>query len=147
MDPRINRSLLAAAAADTAAALLHVGCIVFGASWYRFLGAGEGLARLAERGDPRPAQMAAVIAGVLLVWALYALSGAGVIRRMPFVRLVLALIAAVLIARGTLFFALLPYFPGNGLAFWLVTSAICVALGLLHAIGLRQRWQALGPRR
>lgn len=144
MDPRINRSLLAAAAADPAAALLHVGCIVFGASWYRFLGAGEGLARLAE---PRPAQMAAVIAGVLLVWALYALSGAGVIRRLPFVRLVLALIAAVLIARGTLFFALRPYFPDNGLAFWLVTSAICVALGLLHAIGLRQQWQALGPRR
>lgn len=146
MTTRFNRFLLAAAFADTIAALLHFGCIAFGASWYRFLGAGEAIAQLAERGDPRPTQMAAGIGAVLLVWAVYALSGAGAIPRLPFVRLVLVLIAAVLLARGTVFFALMPYFPGNSFTFWLVTSAICVALGLLHAIGLRQRWQALRPR-
>lgn len=146
MPPRINRFLLAAACADAFAALLHFACIVFGASWYRFLGAGEAMARLAEQGDPRPGRMAAGIGLVLLIWAAYALSGAGAIPRLPLVRLALALIAAVLLARGTLFFALMPYFPGNSLAFWLVTAAICVALGLLHAFGLRQRWAVLSVR-
>ncbi|MGQ4584278.1 hypothetical protein [Lysobacter sp. F60174L2] len=32
------------------AALLHVGCIIFGASWYRFFGAGERMAQLASAG-------------------------------------------------------------------------------------------------
>lgn len=145
MSIRPDRFLLAAAAADLLAALLHFGCIAFGASGYRALGAGEHMAQLAAQGDPRPARMAAGIGVVLLVWALYALSGAGVVRRLPLIRLVLALIAAVLLARGLGFVALMPYFPGNGLAFWIVTSLVCVVLGLLHAIGLRLRWSALRP--
>jgi hypothetical protein len=147
MRPRINRFLVAAAIADAIAAALHFGCIVFGAGWYRFLGAGEAMARLAEQGDPRPDRMAAGIGAILLLWAAYALSGAGVLPRLPLVRLGLVLIAVVLLARGTLFFALMSRFPGNSLTFWFVTSAICVGLGLLHAIGLRQQWQALQPRR
>jgi hypothetical protein len=35
---------------SAAAALLHIAVIVGGAEWYRFFGAGEGMARLAERG-------------------------------------------------------------------------------------------------
>ncbi|HEX8618286.1 MAG TPA: hypothetical protein VF911_11930 [Thermoanaerobaculia bacterium] len=34
--------------------------------------------------------------------------------------------------------ALVPYFPGNTLRFWLVTSAVCLVAGLLHLIGLKQ---------
>lgn len=145
MSVRTDRFLLAAAVADGIAAVLHFGCIAFGASWYRFLGAGERMAQLAEQGDPRPARMAAGIGVVLLIWALYALSGARVVRRLPLTRLALALIAAVLLARGIGFVALMPYFPGNSLAFWITTSLVCVALGLLHAIGLRRRWSALRP--
>lgn len=138
-----NRFLMAAALADVAAALLHFGCIVFGAPWYRWLGAGEGMARLAEIGDPHPARMAAGIGGVLLIWAVYALSGAGALPRLPFVRFVLGAIATVLLVRGLAFVALMDRFPGNSLTFWIASSAICVALGMLHAIGLRQRWRAL----
>lgn len=146
MRSRINGFLVAAACADVVAAVLHFACIAFGAPWYRFLGAGEGMARLAELGDPRPDRMAAGIGAILLLWAVYALSGAGVFPRLPLVRLGLVLIAAVLLARGTLFFALMSRFPGNSLTFWLVTSAICVALGLLHAVGVRQQWSVLRRR-
>ncbi|HSX62096.1 MAG TPA: hypothetical protein VLF18_18080 [Tahibacter sp.] len=141
-----NRFLLAAAAGDIAAALLHFGCIAFGASWYRALGAGERMAQFAERGHAYPAQMAAGIGAVLLVWALYALSGAGAIPRLPFVRLVLGAIAVVLIVRGLAFVVLMPLFPGNGLTFWIASSATCLLLGWLHAAGLRQQWPLLRRR-
>jgi hypothetical protein len=36
------------------AALLHIACIFGGPDWYRFFGAGEGMARAAARGDLRP---------------------------------------------------------------------------------------------
>src|SRR3546814_7186468 len=39
---------------SVAAALLHIACIFGGPDWYRFFGAGEGMARAAARGDLRP---------------------------------------------------------------------------------------------
>lgn len=141
-----NRFLLAGAAASFAAALAHFGCIVFGAPWYRFLGAGEGMACMAERGEPYPTLMAAGIGAVLMIWALYALSGAGVIRRLPLLRAALCAITAVYLLRGVAFIALQPLFPGNSLRFWLVSSGICLATGIVHATGLRQRWRELSVR-
>jgi len=40
-----NTFLMIGAALSGLAALLHVGCILFGAPWYRFFGAGEKMAR------------------------------------------------------------------------------------------------------
>lgn len=144
--PSPNRFLLAGAAASAAAALVHFGCIVFGASWYRFLGAGEGMARMAERGERHPTLMAAGIGTVLLVWALYAVSGAGVVRRLPLLRTALCAITVIYLLRGIAFVVLQPLFPGNSLTFWLVSSGICLAIGIVHAIGLRQRWRELSAR-
>lgn len=138
-----NRFLLAGAALSTTAALLHLGCIAFGASWYRALGAGEGMAQLAAAGHPRPTLFALFVASVLLLWACYALSGAGAIRRLPLLKPALCLITAAYLARGLGFAALMPYFPGNSLTFWLVSSGICLAFGLVHWVGLRQRWREL----
>jgi hypothetical protein len=62
---------------------------------------------------------------------------------LPLLRSVLCAVTAVYLLRGVAFGALMPYFPGNSLAFWLVTSAICLALGLIHFFGLRQVWPRL----
>src|SRR5690606_39322494 len=75
-----NKYLLAAAICCFAAALAHLGCIVFGGDWYRFFGAGEQMARMAEQGLWYPTIVTSVIVMALLVWALYGLSGAGAIR-------------------------------------------------------------------
>jgi hypothetical protein len=138
-----NPWLVVAASLSAAAALLHFACIVFGAPWYRFLGAGEGLARLADVGHWYPAAMASGIAAVLFGWSLYALSGAGVIRRLPLLKPVLCLVTGVYLGRGIGFAAIMPLFPGNSLAFWLVSSGICLAIGLVHFAGLRQAWARL----
>lgn len=133
-----NRFLLAAAALDGIGALLHLACIPLGGPAYRALGAGERMAQLADAGHPYPTIIAAAIASVLTVWALYALSGAGVIRRLPLLRPVLCAIAAVFLLRGIGFVMLMPYFPGNSMTFWIASSAVCLVSGLVHAAGVRR---------
>lgn len=125
------------------AAALHLGCILFGATWYRFFGAGERMARLAEAGSSHPTRVTLVITAILLVWSAYALSGAGVIPRLPLLRTILCAIAAVYLVRGFLFYPLMPRFPGNSMTFWLVSSTICAAIGVLHAVGIKQAWPVL----
>ncbi len=138
-----NTFLVAGGVLSALAALLHLGCIVFGAPWYRFLGAGEQMARLAEAGSPHPTRMTLLIAGMLMVWSAYAFSGAGVLPRLPLLRTALSAITIVYLARAVAFPALMPMFPSNSMTFWLTSSAICAVFGLVHLIGLRQVWARL----
>ena len=138
-----NPFLITGAVLNALAALLHLGCIAFGAPWYRFLGAGEHMAQMASDGHWYPTVVTLIIAAVLAAWSLYALSGAGVIRSLPLVRLALCAITAIYLLRAVAFAPLMPYFPGNSMAFWVWSSAICFVLGAVHFIGLRQVWARL----
>jgi hypothetical protein len=144
---KTNPWLLAAAACNALAALIHVAAIAFGPAWYRFFGAGPQIAAMAARGHWYPATMALAIAAMLSVWAAYALSGAGAIRRLPLLRTALVVITAVYLLRGLLFMPMRAHFPGNSLTFWLWSSAICVAIGVLHLLGLRRAWPVLSRSR
>lgn len=124
------------------AALLHLGIIFGGPDWYRFFGAGERMARLSAHGSPYPTVVTTVIASVLGLWALYGLSGAGVIRRLPLLRLALVLIAGVYLARGTLGIPLVLFAQGpyadelkGRMTFMVVSSLVCIFLGLCYAFG------------
>ena len=55
MSASTNKWLIGAALMSLAASLAHIGAILGGGDWYRFFGAGEQMARLAEAGSPRPA--------------------------------------------------------------------------------------------
>lgn len=138
-----NTFLIIGAALSALAALLHAGCILFGASWYRFFGAGEQMARMAAAGHWYPTVLTLIIVAILSGWSLYALSGAGVIRRLPFVRLALCIITSIYMLRAVAFAPFHSYFPGNSTAFWLWSSAICFVIGLVHLVGLWQAWPRL----
>lgn len=138
-----NPFLLVASGMSAFAALLHLGCIAAGPAGYRFLGAGEGMAQMASVGHWYPTAITLAIAGILLVWSLYALSGAGIVRRLPLLRLALLVITSVYLLRGLAFFPLMPHFPGNSMTFWYTSSAICLTFGVVHAVGLRQAWSRL----
>jgi len=119
-----------------------VGIIIGGPDWYRFFGAGERMARLAAQGSPYPPLITAGIAAILGVWTLYALSGARVIRRLPFGRPALVLIAAVYLLRGALGVPVVllvddPYMKQlrGRPVFMIVSSVVCVGLGLCYALG------------
>ncbi|HSX50390.1 MAG TPA: hypothetical protein VLF09_05510 [Cellvibrio sp.] len=138
-----NSFLILASICSGIAALLHLGCIIFGADWYRAFGAGEQMAQMAEAGMLYPTVVTSVIVVVLVVWSLYALSGAGVIRKLPLVRTALCVISTIYLLRGVAFIPLMPLFPENSLTFWLVSSGVCLLLGALYALGTKQAWAYL----
>lgn len=140
-----SRCLIAGAALSLAAALLHVAVIAGGPDWYRFFGAGNDIARAAERGSIMPAILTSGIAFVLLLWALYALSGAGRLPRLPLLRTGLVVITAIYLARGLLLVPVVlsvPY-PEGAFDYW--SSAIVLVYGLVHAIGTARAWRSLAP--
>lgn len=135
-----------AAGLSFSASLLHIAIIFGGASWYRFFGAGESMAKLAESGSPYPTVTTLMIAIVLLIWGLYALSGAGVIFKLPLLKFILCTITAVYLLRGIagLFLPFISNHPAitqNSVTFWLTSSAICCVFGLFYLIGTINRWQ------
>jgi len=125
------------------AALLHIGCIYFGAPWYRFFGAGEEMAILAEKGSIQPTLITSGIVLVLSIWSLYAFSAAGVIARLPLMRLALVLITSIYLLRGIAGFFLINSPMGRTPEFWVWSSLICLGFGLIHLIGLKQQWVSL----
>ncbi len=124
--------------------MAHLACIVGGPGWYRWMGAPEAYARAAARGSWTPALVTLGIATLLAIWAAYALSGAGVIGRLPFRRLALLGITAIYLARGLIVMqpSLLrrPDLPANFL-FW--SSLIVLAMGVIHALGVWRGWNDL----
>ena len=139
-----NPYLLAGAALSAIAAVLHLGCIYFGPPWYRFFGAGERMAQLSAAGHITPTLITLGIAAVLTTLSLYALSGAGVIPRLPLIRSGLSVIAGVYLLRGLAGFVLAALAPGeHGVGFWVWSSLICLVIGALYFVGTRQAWSQL----
>ena len=135
-----NILLSIAATLNAIVAVLHIGCFYYGAAWYRFMGAGEAMATLAERGSIQPTIITSFIVLVFSIWTAYALSGAGIIFQLPLLRWVLLAITAIYLLRGIagFFFYFTPL--GRTPEFWLWSSAICLTLGLIHLFGLKQLW-------
>ncbi|MCJ8320158.1 MAG: hypothetical protein MJK12_11025 [Colwellia sp.] len=139
----MNRFLLFGAALSAFVAILHIGCIIFGASWYRFLGAGEQMALLADKGSLQPTFITSFIVIVLFTWSCYALSGAGAIIKLPLVKWALCAITSIYLIRGIVGFFLMTNPLGRSTEFWLWSSVICLSFGIVHLIGLKQVWQRL----
>ncbi len=92
--------LLVAAGCSLFVAVLHVSIAIAGPAWYRYFGAPSLAARI-EAGAPLvPTLLALAVAAVFVLWACYALSGAGAIRHLPLLRTALFVIAAVYLLRG-----------------------------------------------
>lgn len=145
-----NRYLFWSGVAAAIGALVHLAIPVGGPSWYQFFGAPKQLVYLASIGDPYAVISCLVISATLIFFAAYAFSGVGLIRRLPLLRTVLVLIASLLILRGIVFVPLAALVPGalTGIcdcrgvdAFVVVTSVICLAMGVGYAAGARNVWR------
>lgn len=139
-----RRWLAAGGGLSLFASLVHLACIVGGPGWYRALGAGDGMARAAERGDWHPAAITMVIALLLAGAAAYAFSGAGLIGRLPLLRPGLVVISVVYLSRGmVLFMPSALKRPDLTTTFLIWSSLIVLVFGLIHAIGMWRAWQVL----
>ena len=141
MEDTRNVFLVVGALMSALAAALHLGCIVFGAPWYRFFGAGERMAQAASSGHWYPAVVTMAIALVLAAWSLYALSAASVIHALPLLRPALCAITAIYLLRGLVIVPLAVL--GKTTPFWWWSSAICLLIGTVHLVGVLQVWPRL----
>ena len=140
--------LIIAACCSFIASLLHVAIVFGGPGWYRFFGAGEQMAKMAEMGSKQPMITTLIIATILAVWGLYALSAAGVIVRLPLLKIALVLITLVYLVRGLAglilpFVTSHPAITQNSVTFWMVSSVICTSFGLFYLLGTLNHWSEL----
>lgn len=142
----MNVWLVVAGGGSVLAALLHMACMLGGPDWFRFFGAGEAVARAVERGRPWPYFVTSGIAAVLGLWAAYAFSAAGLILRLPLLRLGLLAIIAVCLLRAAAIFAPQFWLPEHSLMFRAVSSLIVAGLGAAFLLGLIRAWPNLPGR-
>jgi putative oxidoreductase len=124
--------------------ILHVGIIIGGPDWYRFFGAGEEMAQMAETGNPYPAYLTSGIVIITGIWALYGFSGAGLIGKLPLARWVFFIVAGIFLLRGfggipMVWFTDHPYLNELGVrpAFMVISSLISAFGGALFLSGAR----------
>lgn len=138
--------LLVAAGCSAAVALLHLAILIMGPPWYRWFGA-PSLAAQIERGSVSgPVLLTLAVAAVFVVWAGYALSGAGVVRRLPLLRTGLYAIAAIYLLRGVQVVLEVPAAAqGRVPARFAVFSAFSALAGAMYLAGAIRRGQAGRP--
>lgn len=147
MKPARNPALVIGGLLSVVASLLHIGCIIGGPDWYRFFGAGEQMATMAEQGSMTPTLLTLGIAVILAIWAAYAFSGAGLLPRLPLLRTGLVTISAIYLLRGLALIPALIINRGDVMPFVLWSSLVVLVYGLAYAIGTWQAWPNLRPRR
>ncbi|WP_278403598.1 hypothetical protein [Pseudoalteromonas ruthenica] len=141
-----KRAFVIAALLSFLGALAHLLTIFAGAHGYRTMGAGEAMAKMAARGELYPTFVTLGICIVLIVWGVYALSAAQLVRALPLRKTALVLITLVLSARalGGLYLATGEHSVlGNSALFWLISSLLCLGYAATFLIGLTTRWKRL----
>jgi len=130
-----------------AIALLHLVIIFIGTPAYRYFGAGEVLAQQAESGSWLPAILTLAIAIVFTVFGLYAWSGAGRIRRLPFLLTGLLVIGGIYTLRGLSVIAqFAAILKGADTVRWAVFSLVSLAIGLVYLLATATNWRELKVR-
>jgi hypothetical protein len=128
-------------------AALHVAIILVGGPAYRYFGAGERLARLADRGSSEPTFITTVLVVMFASWAAYAFAGAGLIAPLPRLRTVLLLIGLIYTARGLVAFPQAYFWLSAGSAGvpfrHLVFSAASLVVGITYLVGTYQAWSGI----
>lgn len=127
-------------------AALHVVIIFMGGAGYRYFGAGEGMARAAEMGSPRPTIITSALTVAFFLFGLVLLSAAGRVRRLPAVRWMALGIGILYLLRGVLVAPQAWWaweHPGQVPPRFVLFSAVALLLGLAGTSGTILRWTEL----
>ena len=138
-----QKLLVAGGLLSLLASLIHVGVIIGGPDWYRFFGAGEDMANMAEKGYFYPTLITIGIALVLAIWGWFAFAGAGLVWKPPLLRTGLIVISSIYLARGLILLPMALLIPEkiNNFAIW--SSLIVLVYGLFYAAGTWKAWSSL----
>ena len=125
-----------AAGLDFLAAALHVGIVLGGPAWYRFFGAGEAMARMAERRHPWPTLVTLAIATALSLFGAYAMTAGDHFPSLPMPQAALTAITAIYAVRALVPLMLAPVMASMRTRFMIVSSLICGVYALAHGMAL-----------
>jgi hypothetical protein len=120
----------------------HFICAFVGPAAYRALGAGEAMAKSAEKGSPGPFLFTFGLALVFGLFSIYGFSAAGRLRSLPITRAVIVFAGAVFGLRGLLIvFDVINLARAFGVVAVrnLLYSLVGLVIGLLYLIGLANR--------
>jgi hypothetical protein len=96
---------------------------------------------MAQAGSTTPAMLFSVLALLLFIAACYAMSGAGVFRKLPALRSALVLIGLLYCARGSyLVYAYIDH-PSILTPYLYISSIFYFIAGLCHLIGVALAWE------
>lgn len=129
-------ALQLAAGLNFIGAALHLVVIWWGPDGYRFFGAGEKMAQMAEQKHFWPPVLTLLITGVLTVWGLYCLALDGLLPALPWMNGIMLAITGVYLLRGIYPFLLSPFVPFFRTPFMIWSSLICAGFGLVHLLGV-----------
>ncbi len=124
-------------------AAIHWIAPFIGYDWYAFLGSPKWVLESARQQTLAAPAGAVAIGGLMGTCALYSLSGAAVIPRLPLLRLGIVTIALICLLRGLVLLPYLVLVPGTFTPFNVIGSAIWFIAGLGFATGAVRRWQQL----
>lgn len=137
-------TLALAAALSIAIALLHIVMIFVGAEAYHYFAAGKEMVEAAQAGSFKPALITLGVTVFFALFGLYAFSGAGYVKTLPFLQPALWLIGCIYSARGLAIIVqivmLLQGKTGANLETKdLVFSLVSLFIGIVYLIGAWQR--------
>ncbi|MCP4575648.1 MAG: hypothetical protein GY846_05130 [Deltaproteobacteria bacterium] len=142
----MNKPLIFGGIGSLLAAFLHIAIIIGGPDWYRFFGAGEKMATLAGQNSLIPTIATLGMFFLLFIWGLYAFSGAGLVKKLPFLKPALLIISGIYLIRGLALFPvwiLKPVFI-DSIDIW--SSLVCLVIGFSYAMGTRRIWPDISPK-
>jgi len=136
-----ERLLMIGGGLSAIVALVHLGTIFIGGAAYRYLGAGERMARMADRGALAPIVITLGLTAMFAVWSAYAFSGARLLPPLPLLRPVLFGIGSIYAMRGLVLIPQIVWFATGGAAALaprhLFFSAVSLTLGVAYLVGTR----------
>jgi hypothetical protein len=130
-------------------AFLHVMLGFAGEKMNRFFGAPEWVLEMLKNGRIGLLLLLTAMAAVFSLFAVYALSGAGSLRRLPLLRTGLITIGAIYSLRGLELIIDVPLvirLPGRYMQF-LVFSLVSLCIGILYLAGTIANWSSIKPTR
>ena len=118
-------------------ALAHMSCIVLGPQCYAFQMAPPPVVESAKAGTLLAPIGTTIVSSIFVVFALYALSGASVIRRLPLLNIGIYTISGLCIVRGLLGIQLWVRHPELVNTFSSIANFVWFITGLLFLVGYR----------
>lgn len=118
-------------------ALAHMSCIVLGAECYRAQMAPEYLIELSQTTPWQAAFETTLVSMLFVACAVYCLSGARFIKKLPLLKQAMITISSICMLRGLATVPLSLMFPNNITTFSIVAGALWFLAGLFCFVGYR----------